>query len=192
MRTRRLWLLPLAILGLMVGPPAPRATDRAARPADPDATPILALIPQRNPNPPYGTVDVDVEVGGVSDLGAFQIDVVFDSAFVQVEGVSVAPFLGQVTDCDPGMARCAVPLGPALGAGRVRFGAATFGAAAGASGEGVVAVVHLRPTGAAGTTMLTIENAVLTDIHAAPTVPQTQDATLIFWHGVYLPVLLKD
>ena len=90
------------------------------------------------------------------------------------------------------LALLAVLLGPALGTGRVRFGAATFGGAAGASGEGVVAVLHLQPTGAVGTTTLMIENAVLADVHAAPTVPETEGATLILRHAVYLPVLLKN
>jgi hypothetical protein len=192
MKAGRIWLLPLLTLGLLVVPSASPVAGQLVAPASQYATPLLALVPQRNPNPPYGTIDVDVEVGGVLDLGAFQMDVLFDSAFVQVEGVRVAPFLGQVAGCDPNLARCAVLLGPALDAGRVRYGAATYGAPAGAGGEGVVAVLHLRSTGAVGTTMLTIENAVLADIHAVPIVHDTQGATLIIQHGIYLPLVMRN
>jgi hypothetical protein len=192
MKAGRIWPLSLVMLVLLAGLSTSSAAGRVASPTGPAATPLLALVPRRNPNPPYGVIDVDIGVSGALDLGAFQMDVAFDTAFVQVEGVSVAPFLGETAGCDPHLARCAILLGPALSPGRVRFGAATFGAAAGASGDGVVAVLHLQPSGAVGTTTLTIENAVLGDVDAVPTVPETQGATLILRHAVYLPLLLRS
>jgi hypothetical protein len=53
-------------------------------------------------------------------------------------------------------------------------------------------MLHLRPSGAVGTTTLTIENAVLGDVHAVPTVPETQSAALIFRRAIYLPVVLRE
>lgn len=192
MKPSRICLLPLLVLGLLSGLPAPPAAGHDSVPTASAATPGLALVPRRNPNPVSGIIDLDVEVRGVVDLGAFQMDVTYDPAFVTAEAMSVAPFLGQVQGCDPNLTRCAIPVGPAHGPGRVRFGSATYGAPAGASGDGVVAVLHLRPTGAVGTTALTVEGAVLADVLAVPTVPDAQGATLILWHGVYLPLVLRN
>jgi hypothetical protein len=193
MKAGRIWLLPMLVLGLLAGVSVSPAAGRVLRPADAPAIPTLALVPEQNPHPPVGIVDVDVVAGGVMDLGAFQMDVLFDPAFLQVEGVTVASFLGQLVACDPNLARCAVPLGPSATASRLRFGAATYGAPAGAGGEGVVAVLHLRPTGTVGATMLSIENAVLADVHAVPVEPEARGATLILeYYGVYLPLVTKE
>jgi hypothetical protein len=52
--------------------------------------------------------------------------------------------------------------------------------------------MHFRPTGAVGTTTLTVADAVLADVLAVPVVPDAQGAMLTLWQGVYLPLVLRN
>ena len=70
-------------------------------------------------------------------------------------------------------------------------GAYSYGTGAGASGNVVVAVLHLRPTGAVGTTELQLANPLLTDVAANPLTPMTQGATLVLPTRQFLPSIRR-
>ncbi|HLF89842.1 MAG TPA: hypothetical protein VI451_12900, partial [Anaerolineales bacterium] len=71
-------------------------------------TPTLALVAPSDPQPPAGLVDVQIAIAGVSDLGAFELDVQVDTSLVQVVGITLQDFLGGTASCNPNTSRCAV------------------------------------------------------------------------------------
>ena len=93
--------------------------------------------------------DVDVDIMCASNLGAYQFTIGFDPNFVQVNDVTDGGFLGST-------GRTVFTVGPTIDntGGEVTFGAYTTGSAAGPSGFGVLAVLHMHavaPTAGAAT-----------------------------------------
>ncbi|MGA2285071.1 MAG: cohesin domain-containing protein [Dehalococcoidia bacterium] len=87
---------------------------------------------------PGSTFSVDVRVSDVSNLGAFQFDVVFDPAVLQVQSVTEGPFL-------KGSGRSTFCMSNDLAAGTKRYGCASGGTQAGADGSGILATVTFSP-----------------------------------------------
>jgi hypothetical protein len=84
-------------------------------------------------------------------------------------------------------------LGPvAQGTGVVSLGGYAFGAAAPPSGDALLAVIHLQPTGQPGTLNLELSQALVTDAAATPSTPGTQGTTIQLTQAVYLPLLLRS
>jgi len=104
-----------------------------------------------------GATTVDVIVQDVSDLAAFQFDVIYNPAVVQVSDVTLGWFLGS-------SGRTATALGPQIDntAGRVTFGGISYGAAPGAEGSGTLATLTFTPQ-TTGTTNLTFAGVQLRD-----------------------------
>lgn len=120
---------------------------------------------------------VDVRVQDVDDLAAFQFDVVFDPAVLQVQDVTLGAFLGSG-------GRSTSPLGPTVDntAGRVSFGAFSYGTGTGADGSGTLATITFAPQDT-GTASLAFENAQLRDTlnSEIPANPQTGQVQVVHY-----------
>ena len=108
---------------------------------------------------------LEVVVGGVSDLGAFEFDLLYDPALVWVTDVRMGDFLG-------GTNRTVVPLGPEIDndAGVVAYAGFTFGEQVGPHGTGRLATIvcQAREEGAPD---VKLANVQLVDTQAAPLTP---------------------
>ena len=183
----------LFLLGLLIGAGGLVSPSRASQEIRPAAatTPTLALVAPPNPQRFSSMIDVQVTISGATNLTAFEFDLLYDHSLVRVTGVTLRNFLGTITGCNPNAARCAVALGPIDQTSATSLGAYSFGTGAGASGNGVLAVLHLQPTGAGGTTTLLMSNSLVTDAAANPLTPTTQGATLVFPSRIFLPITRK-
>ncbi len=116
-----------------------------------------------------GAFTVDLTVEDVTNLASFQIDLVYDPAIVSVSGVSVAAFLGST-------GRVVAPVGPTIDnlAGKVTFGAFSFGSPAGASGAGMLATITFLPK-SVGATALRLQATTLSDPAATAVSVTTAD-----------------
>jgi len=86
------------------------------------------------------TFVVQVMIKEAGDLGAFQLDLTYDSSIVQVTEATLGEFLGST-------GRNAIPVGPQINneAGTVAFGAFSFGEAPAPDGSGVLATISFSP-----------------------------------------------
>jgi hypothetical protein len=108
---------------------------------------------------------LEVIVANVDDLGAFEFDLTYDPAVLWVIDVQVGGFLGSTS-------RTVVPLGPEIdnNAGVMTSAAFTFGAPAGANGQGTLTTIICQARGV-GTTAVTLANVQVADTQAAVLTP---------------------
>lgn len=118
-----------------------------------------------------GDFIIDVVAEDVTNLAAYQVELTYDPAIVRVMAVTPGPFLGST-------GRTVAPVGPTIDhqAGRVAFGAFTFGSQPGVNGTGVLATVTLEPQ-TRGTSQLTLKNLQLAD-------PSSNRLTAAVKHGM--------
>jgi len=159
------------------------------------SAPTIRLVAPEGPQPAIGTIDVAVQVVGAVDLGAWEFDLGFDPALLRVAGMTIAPTFGVEEGCNPDNQRCVVSLGPITDvANTASVGAFSYGGADGLTGDGVLATLHLRPTGASGTAVLTLKSGLLANRQASPVTPILQGTTLALrggWRAVFLPVVRR-
>ena len=157
--------------------------------AAPQATTVsgLSLLPANRRVAPGAVFTETVRFQDAASLGAFQADLTYDPAVVQVEQVTVGPFLTST-------GRTAVPVGPTIdnSAGRVTFGAFTFGSQPGASGTGDLAYLRFRGQ-ANGTTSLAFQNAAVSDVagNPLPLGEQIGAQVVVGALKTYLPLVLR-
>lgn len=149
---------------------------------------------------PGGTLDgargfnVQVNVEGAANLGAYEFDVVYNPQVVGLESATPSRFLGVTANCNPNVARCVLSLGPLTpAAGRKSVGAYTYGTGNGPSGNGTLVTLRFTPV-KAGSSPIQLEKALVTDTAANPMVPTTVGSSVTvgspafrFW----LPVLRR-
>lgn len=116
------------------------------------------------------TFQVSLEIRDVANLGAFQLDLTHDPAIVEVENINLGDFPGST-------GRAVNPLGPRIEAGKVVYGAFSFGDAAGPDGSGTLATITLKAL-ASGQTLLGLENVQVIDISGGRIRASTQGATV--------------
>jgi hypothetical protein len=180
------WLVPvaaLAALALRPGGDGARAQDG----------PRAFLSPAHSRVAPGALVDLEVRVENALDLAAFQFTIGFPPT-VAFEGVDLGPFLGST-----GRATRSFP--PLVEPGQMTFVAVSSGAGPGPTGDGVLAVVHLRVSTTGGQT-ISLDNVLLTNIgndereraettgaviEVGPTATPTREPG----QTAYLPVLMK-
>ncbi|NJN17817.1 MAG: hypothetical protein HC822_16855 [Oscillochloris sp.] len=158
------------------------------------ATPTISLLTPAEPQPADALVDVPIQISQVENLGAWEFDLSYDPALVEVVGMTIEPFFGAEFDCTAATQRCVISLGPLREAtGNASVGAISYGTVPGASGEGVIAILHLRPTGRSGTTGIALSNALITDAAATAQTPAVQPASLTLEgeESLYLPLLSR-
>lgn len=153
-------------------------------------TPFLSTVPSigltgpAGPQPLDKPIDIAVDISDAASLAAFEVDLIYDPSLVQFSGVTAGAFLGKTSNCDALSSRCAVLLGPRAQIGSISMGAYSYGAGPGASGSGEVAVVHLQPTGKAGTLVLNLANPLLADVTANPITPVVQGTIIVLQPSV--------
>jgi RHS repeat-associated protein len=140
--------------------------------------PTIALVSPTGVQPPTGVIDIPITISDAVNLSAFELDVEVDTALVTVVGITVQSFLGGTGGCDPLTSRCALAMGPLDVGNSQAVGGYSYGTGAGASGNGVLAILHLQPTGQLGTTSLNITSALIADDTGLPTTPLTVNGTL--------------
>lgn len=113
------------------------ATGRLAVPLHAQSGPVISLDPANLTLAAGEEQTVQIKVTGSHDLGGFQFDLLFPPGSVSLSQATLGPLLSST-------GRSALPLGPANESGRISFGGFTFGEAAGAGGDGVLAVLVLR------------------------------------------------
>ncbi len=116
------------------------------------------------------SVQATVKIDDVKNLGAFQFDLTYDPAIVEVESIALGDFPGST-------GRSVNPLGPRLDAGKAVYGAFSFGDSAGPDGSGVLATVTLKAQ-AGGQTPLGLGNVQIIDIGGGRIAVASQGATV--------------
>lgn len=141
-------------------------------------TPTLTLITPSSPQPVTATIDIPVMISDAIDLTAFEFDLSLDLNLVQVSGVSLSGTFGDTAvSCDAAVSRCAVALGPLGQPAGTAVGGYSYGNGPGFTGSGLLATLHLQPTGESGTVTLDILNPLVADTTANLTVPDVQGAS---------------
>lgn len=172
------------------GATCPGSFSGLARAVGPTKPTLTVHVPP-GPQPPDGVIDVAITISGAANLGAFEFDVTYDPAQVEVVNVTTSDLLGRTTACDPQVDRCAVALAPLDRPGAASVGVFSYGAGAGVSGDGTLAVIRLRPTARGGPAALRLEHVLLADDAANSITPTVQDATLLVMSRIYAPIVLR-
>lgn len=152
-----LWPAAALVAAALLTSPASFAGAPTPTPAAPPGVPVERVIPaSQNVSLDQATFQVDITVEAVSNLGAYEVLLTFDSAAVAFVSAADGPFLGstgRATSCTnpvvqtlPGTLR------------KLQYGCGTFGAPPppGASGAGVLATLQFAPL-ATGLTPLVLE-----------------------------------
>ncbi|MGA9347305.1 MAG: cohesin domain-containing protein [Anaerolineae bacterium] len=116
---------------------------------------------------------VSVMIDEASDLGAFQFDLRYTTTIVRVNGVTLGGFLGSTGRNI---------IGPFVDikneAGKVSFGAVSFGEAPGPDGSGVLAVVSLTAQGE-GESPLDLRSVLVLDTGSNSQVASIEDGSVV-------------
>jgi general secretion pathway protein D len=151
----------------------------------------LALLPATAHAAPGAAFAQTVRLEDVANLAAYQADLVYDPALIRVEAVTIGPFLGST-------GRTVTPVGPVIDntAGRVTFGAFSFGTQPGVSGSGDLAVVHFQAM-TAGQTTLEVQHPSIADPQGNPlSLADVAGSTVVVssdpQHRILLPAVLRQ
>jgi hypothetical protein len=149
--------------------------------------PAIRVEPQSSTVEPGTVFTVEVQAGDVVDLGSFDFTLTFSPTVLSVQSATLGTFLGST-------GRSTGALGPLIdnAAGSVRFGAFSFGTAAGPNGSGTLATLTLRAL-SSGSSPLHFASMQYTDtkIPVHTEVPDPSDGSVTVPYRVYLPVTLK-
>ncbi len=132
---------------------------------------------------------VDVMVDNTTKLGGFEFVLSYDPAVLQANTAVLGDFLGST-------GRAAVPVGPTIDsvAGRISFGAFSFGSAAGPNGSGKLATVTFVATGSSSGSAISFVSGRTTDDQGTPQTPTLQSGSVTIVaapHSIYLPVVKR-
>ena len=116
---------------------------------------------------------ITVAISNVQNLAGFQFDLRYDSTHLQVNDAGPGHFLGST-------GRTVSTLGPQIDsqAGRLRYGAFSFGSQAGPDGDGALAIITMTAQ-TLGSTVLTMEKVFLSDAFANPLTATVQGGTVV-------------
>jgi hypothetical protein len=164
MQTRR-WLLLLAGLTVVALPLLPASRAAAQEPT------VHIELPSTQVAADGGPFTVSLIVEDVTNLGAFQFDLTYDSAVLTSAGIEGGPFLGS-------SGRQVQCLPPRMEEGLVGLTCVTLGATpAGPDGSGVLASITFQPV-ASGSSSLHLARLTLTDPPGQPLPSRAEDTTL--------------
>ena len=109
-----------------------------------------------------GAFTVDIVAEDVAHLAAYELELHYDPAIVQLDIVEQGPFLGST-------GRSVAIVDPIVNSteGWVKFGAFTFGTQPGVNGTGLLATITLQPQ-ASGTSTLSLQNVQAADESSSP------------------------
>lgn len=132
--------------------------------------PTVRIEPASLQVSPGRSVQATIEIDDVKNLGAFQFDLTYDPAIVEVESITLGDFPGST-------GRSVNPLGPRIEAGKAVYGAFSFGDSAGPDGSGTLATVTLTAQ-AGGQTPLGLGSVQIIDIGGGRITVASQGATV--------------
>jgi len=147
--------------------------------SDLQTTATLRVDPVAQIVVPAQAFTVTIRIDGVQSLGGFEFELGYDRTVVQVVTITVGNFLS-IPD------RETIPLGPIIDneSGRAIFGAVSYGAGAGGSGnDGLLATVQLIAQ-STGSTTLSLTNVQLVSTSAIRIPSQTQSGSVTLLAGV--------
>ncbi|NOZ05885.1 MAG: hypothetical protein GXP41_05975 [Chloroflexi bacterium] len=141
-------------------------------PTPPSGGTVVYIDPAQATAGLNGTLNVELKVANVVNMGGYELVINFDPAIVQVQNVTLGNFLSST-------GRTVSPLGPSVDntAGRISIGSFSFGSQAGPSGEGTLATIVMTPQ-AQGTSALTLSGLTLTDSAGNAIAATTQDGAI--------------
>lgn len=160
--------LPALVMAVpSLAPPAPQSWGERGAGAQQGST--VRIEPVQSTVTVDESFTVSVMIDNASDLGGFEFKLLYITATVIVDDVTMGDFLGST-------GRGVIVLGPNIDneAGEVRFGTATLGTAPGPDGTGELAVISLTAQGE-GESYLDLQDVVVLDT-ANP--PNSQEATV--------------
>jgi len=149
--------------------------------------PTVRLAPADSTVTAGSTFTVTVMIDEAVDLGAFQFDLHYSPASVQVEAITLGSFLAST-------GRTAASAGPGIdnGTGLASFAGFSFGTQPGPDGSGALALVRLRAV-EAGTSLLDLDKVQVLDTQVNPQTPTVEDGSVTIEgeHKIHLPLILK-
>jgi uncharacterized repeat protein (TIGR01451 family) len=129
----------------------------------------LRIVPSETSVTRGDLFTVDVVIEDISNLGAFQLDITFDSQVLHGMSANLGPFLGST-------GRTVLPIGPTIctttSPGVLAFGGMSFGFSPGPDGSGTLATISFQAV-ETGHSELQMEKVVVTDIDGNIQVPDT-------------------
>jgi hypothetical protein len=152
--------------------------------------PTVRLVPADSTVATGNTFTVTVMIDEAANLGAFQFDLHYSPASVQVEAVTLGGFLAST-------GRTAASAGPKVdnGTGFASFAGFSFGTQAGPNGSGTLALVRLRAVGA-GTSPLDLDKVQVLDTLVNSQVPRVEDGSVTVKERterkIHLPIIMKN
>lgn len=167
----------LLLLALLLGAPAATSNAEALN----QSTVVVSVEPAGIEVKSGEKFDFSITVSGVQDLGAFEVQVIYDPALVQVESAELGAFAGST-------GRTVLPLGPTIdrSQGRVLAGVLTTGSDKGASGKGVLVKVSATAL-KAGSGSLELTGVRLTDTQGDVIAATAQGGQVKFTGDVIVP-----
>jgi len=161
--SRQRWIWPAVLLSLLA--------IAATHAAQAQGTTVRLETPRDNPEAGRGSFDVTAVVDDVTNLGAFEFRLTYDSHVIELQDAKEGPFLGSTgrqVECLP----------PRRTEGAIDFTCLTLGATPdGPAGSGVLAIFTFQPVGA-GTSPLHLDQLILTDPPANRLPSQVEDASV--------------
>ena len=140
------------------------------------------------PQTPLAAIDLQLSLQGATNVGGFEVEVVYDTAQSSLTGVTLGDLLGKTAGCSAAATRCASSLGPLQLTGRTRIGGYSYGM--GSASGGVLAVLHFESMLSGDALIPTLANALVVDPFGEP----IQGATLtlsVVERKSYLPLIQK-
>ncbi len=134
---------------------------------------IMHLIPSATSASVGVPLTITAVISNIIDLGSFEFDLAYDNNLVTIEDINLAEFPGS-------SGRTFVEVGPNISntLGIASFGAFSTGSTPpGASGDGALAYIRLRPV-VSGTALLNLPHAQVTTVPGATVPVITQSATI--------------
>jgi general secretion pathway protein D len=149
---------------------------------------LVAVEPLSSTVEPGETFSVSVVITDVEDLGAFQFEMGYDPSVVQVDDAALGPFLGST-------GRNVSQLGPTIDneAGKLTFGAFSFGTQSGPSGYGLLSAIDMT-AGALGATPLDLDTVQVLYPSGASQAVTVEDGmvSIAGTRYLYLPLVIRQ
>lgn len=127
---------------------------------------VLSLIAPVEVVDPYSFVEVELHVSQATDLAAYELELVYDPAYLAYVDMAQTGFMGNAGSCNPTIQRCTLSLGPKASANGQELGAYSYGNSSGGSGDGLLATLRLQSTGLPGSTTILLRNGLTSDSSA--------------------------
>ena len=112
--------------------------------------------------------DLALTAQNAADVAGFEFDILYNRAAAQITGLTPRLFFGQAGSCNPSSLRCAAGLGPLHKNNGSRVGAYSYGALAGATGAGTLAIIRVQTSASPDSLTFTIANALVVDSQGNP------------------------